>query len=83
MNGYVVFAGPRVDVRPELEHVPPGPRVGAGAVAVVDEDLERWQVAPALGVNSIGLKSCPKIGPKKRSRSKLKGIPKTASRFTG
>ena len=49
VNGNVVFPRPGVDVRPELEHVPPRPRVGAGAVAVVHQDLERGQVATSAG----------------------------------
>ena len=58
VNGDVVFSRPGVDVRPELEHVAPSPRVGAGAVAVVHNDLERWEVArravTAIAVRVVG-----------------------------
>ena len=56
MNGDVVFSRPGVDVRPELEHVAPGPRVAAGAVAVVHKDLERGEVVPvtAIAVRVVG-----------------------------
>ena len=56
MNGDVVFSRPGVDVRPELEHVAPGPRVAAGAVAVVHKDLERGEVGPvaAIAVRVVG-----------------------------
>ena len=58
MNGDVVFSRPGVDVRPELEHVAPGPRVAAGAVAVVHMDLERGEVArravTAIAVRVVG-----------------------------
>ena len=56
MNGDVVFSRPGVDVRPELEHVAPSPRVGAGAVAVVHKDLERGEVGPvaAIAVRVVG-----------------------------
>ena len=58
MNGDVVFSRPGVDVRPELEHVAPSPRVAAGAVAVVHKDLERGEVArrvvTAIAVRVVG-----------------------------